>query len=41
MAFSKEWQDAANEDSQARPFLLDFFEVLGITNKQVATFEYG
>jgi len=40
-AFSKEWQDAANEDSQAKPFLLGFFEVFGITNKRVATFEHA
>lgn len=24
-AFSKEWQDAAHEDSQAKPFLIGFF----------------
>lgn len=40
-AFSKEWQDAANEDSQAKPFLIGFFEVFGITNKRVATFEHA
>jgi hypothetical protein len=41
MTFSKHWQDAANEDSQAKPFLLDFFEIFGITNKRVATFEHA
>jgi hypothetical protein len=40
-AFSKEWQDAASEDSQAKPFLIGFFEVFGITNKRVATFEHA
>ncbi len=40
-AFSKEWQDASNEDSQAKPFLIGFFEVFGITNKRVATFEHA
>jgi hypothetical protein len=40
-AFSKEWQDAANEDSQAKPFLIGFFEVFGITNKRVAPFEHA
>jgi hypothetical protein len=40
-AFSKRWQDAANEDSQAKPFLIDFFEVFGITDKRVATFEHA
>lgn len=40
-AFSKRWIDAANEDSQAKPFLIDFFEVFGITDKRVATFEHA
>lgn len=39
--FSKRWIDAANEDSQAKPFLIDFFEVFGITDKRVATFEHA
>lgn len=39
--FSKKWEDAANEDSQAKPFLIDFFEVFGITDKRVATFEHA
>ena len=37
-AFSKEWQYAANEDSQARPFLIGL-KYSGITNKRVATSE--
>ena len=37
--FSKTWADACNEDSQAKPFWLDFLEIFGITNKRVATFE--
>ena len=40
-AFSKNWADAGNEDSQAKPFLIDFFEIFGITNKRVATFEHA
>ncbi len=40
-AFSKHWADAANEDSQAKPFLIDFFEIFGITDKRVATFEHA
>ncbi len=40
-AFAKHWADAANEDSQAKPFLIDFFEIFGITNKRVATFEHA
>ena len=39
LRFSKTWADASNEDSEAKPFWLDFFEIFGITNKRVATFE--
>jgi hypothetical protein len=41
LAFSREWQDAAYEDSEGKPFLIAFFEVFGITNKRVATFEHA
>ncbi|MEQ1668059.1 MAG: type IIL restriction-modification enzyme MmeI, partial [Sulfuriferula sp.] len=41
LAFSKHWANAANEDSEAKPFLIDFFEIFGITNKRVATFEHA
>lgn len=40
-AFAKNWADAGHEDSQAKPFLIDFFEIFGITNKRVATFEHA
>lgn len=39
LTFSRTWADAANEDSQAKPFWMDFFEIFGITDKRVATFE--
>ena len=39
MAFSREWADAADEASQAKPFWIAFFEIFGITDKRVATFE--
>ena len=39
LPFSKTWADACSEDSQAKPFWIDFFEIFGITNKRVATFE--
>ena len=39
LAFSKHWADAANEDSEAKPFWIAFFEIFGITDKRVATFE--
>jgi hypothetical protein len=27
LAFSRTWADAANEDSQGKPFWIDFFEI--------------
>lgn len=41
LGFSKRWADASNEDSQAKPFWIDFFEIFGISNKRVATFEHA
>ena len=37
--FSKEWGDTTNEDAEAKPFLVDFFNVFGISRKKIATFE--
>lgn len=40
LAFSRTWADASDENSQAKPFWLAlFFEIFGITDKRVATFE--
>ena len=39
LAFSREWSNAANENSDAKPFWIGFFEIFGITNKRGATFE--
>lgn len=39
LAFSKTWATASNEDSQAKPFLIDLFEVFGVTNKRLASFD--
>ncbi len=39
--FSRTWADAAFEDSQGKPFWIDFFEIFGITDKRVATFEHA
>jgi hypothetical protein len=39
LLFSKTWADASNEDSEAKPFWIAFFEIFGITDKRVATFE--
>ena len=41
LAFSRTWDDAAHEGSQGKPFWIDFFEIFGITNKRVATFEHA
>ena len=41
LTFSRTWSDAANEDSQGKPFWIDFFEIYGITDKRVATFEHA
>ena len=38
--FSKEWADTANEEADAKPFLVEFFNVFGISRKRVSTFEY-
>ena len=40
LAFSKRWADASDEAGQAKPFWLDFFEIFGITDKRVTTFEH-
>jgi len=41
LTFSRTWADAANEDSLGKPFWIDFFEIFGITNKRVASFEHA
>ncbi|MGS1118402.1 class I SAM-dependent DNA methyltransferase [Castellaniella sp. UC4442_H9] len=41
MRFSKQWADASYENGEAKPFLIDFFEVFGITDRRVASFEYA
>jgi hypothetical protein len=38
--FSKEWTDTSNEEADAKPFLIEFFEVFGISRKRVSTFEH-
>jgi len=40
LKFSKEWADAANEEADAKPFLVEFFQVFGISSKRVSTFEH-
>jgi len=38
--FSKEWENTANEEADAKPFLVEFFNVFGISSKRVSTFEH-
>jgi hypothetical protein len=38
--FSKEWADTIREEADAKPFLVEFFNVFGISSKKVATFEH-
>lgn len=38
--FSKEWKDAFNEEADAKQFLIEFFNVFGISNRRVSTFEH-
>lgn len=41
LAFSKHWADASNEGGEGKPFLIAFFEIFGITNKRIASFEHA
>ncbi|HAQ18013.1 MAG TPA: SAM-dependent methyltransferase [Prolixibacteraceae bacterium] len=38
--FSKEWAGTFNEEADAKPFLVEFFNVFGINNRRVASFEH-
>ena len=38
--FSNEWIDASNEEADAKPFLIEFFNVFGISRKRIASFEH-
>ncbi len=38
--FSKEWAGTCNEEADAKPFLVEFFNVFGISSKRVSTFEH-
>ncbi len=40
LKFSKEWANTSNEEADAKPFLVEFFNVFGISNKRVSTFEH-
>ncbi len=38
--FSREWADACRENADAKPFLVKFFEVFGISYRKVTSFEH-
>lgn len=38
--FSKEWDNACNEEAEAKPFLVEFFNVFGVSQRKVSTFEH-
>jgi type I restriction-modification system DNA methylase subunit len=38
--FSHEWESAFSEDADAKPFLVAFFNVFGLNQRKVATFEH-
>jgi hypothetical protein len=40
LRFSREWAGTSNEEADAKPFLVEFFNVFGITSKRVSTFEH-
>jgi len=40
LLFSKEWAGTSNEEADAKPFLVEFFNVFGISSKRVSTFEH-
>jgi hypothetical protein len=39
-AFSNEWRDTSREEADAKPFLVEFLNIFGISHKRVATFEH-
>ena len=41
LAFSRRWEDAADEKQQSIPFWIDFFDIFGLTNRRAASFEHA
>jgi len=39
-SFTNEWKDTMREEADAKPFLIDFLNIFGISQKRVATFEH-
>ncbi len=40
LKFSKDWENTKREEADAKPFLVEFFNVFGISSKRVSTFEH-
>ena len=40
LSFSREWADTEREEADAKPFLVEFFNVFGISSRRVSTFEH-
>ncbi len=40
VAFSNEWRETTREEADAKPFLVAFLNIFGISQKRVATFEH-
>ncbi len=40
VAFSKDWEGTFSEDADAKPFLVEFFNVFGLNQRKVAAFEH-
>jgi hypothetical protein len=39
LKFSHQWAAATNGDADAKPLLVEFFNMFGITSRRVASFE--
>ncbi len=40
VVFSKEWEGTHSEEADAKPFLVEFFNVFGLNQRKVASFEH-
>jgi hypothetical protein len=40
LSFSKEWVGTSSEEADVKPFLVEFFNVFGISQLKIGTFEH-
>lgn len=40
IAFSKKWEGTTDENADAKPFLIDFFSIFGVSDRRVNSFEH-